>query len=66
MTVADIVILVLIALSIIGVVAFCIRETLQAEHLRGVLSQQGMNEPEVATANFIKSGAAGREVADDP
>lgn len=54
MTVADIVILVLIALSIIGVVAFCIRETLQAEHLRGVLSQQGMNEPEVATANFIK------------
>ena len=55
MTVVDIAILAPIALSIIGAVAFCVRATLQAEHLHGVLSLQGMNAPKVATANFIKA-----------
>lgn len=55
MIVLHIVVLILIAVGMIWIVAFCVRATLTAEHLRGVLSLQGMNESEVATANFIKA-----------
>lgn len=55
MIVLHVAVLVLIALGIIWVVAFCVRATLRAEHLHGVLSLQGMNESEVATANFIQA-----------
>ena len=53
--VVQMVVLTLIAVGIIAVVAFCIRATLLAHHLRGVLSLQGRNEPEVATANFVEA-----------
>lgn len=45
----------LVAAGAIWVVVFCVRATLRAEHLRGVLSLQGMNESDVATANFIET-----------
>lgn len=48
-------VLVLIAIAIIAVVAFCVRATLQAKHLHGVLSLEGMNTPGLATSNFIKT-----------
>ena len=48
-------VLVLIAIAIIAVVAFCVRATLQAKHLHGVLSLEGMNTPGLATLNFIKT-----------
>lgn len=55
MIVVHVVLLGFIAIGIIAVVAFCIRATLLAHHLRGVLSLQGRNEPEVATANFVEA-----------
>lgn len=45
----------LVAAGAIWVFVFCVRATLRAEHLRGVLSLQGMNESDVATANFIET-----------
>lgn len=45
----------LVAAGIVWVVAFCVRATLRAEHLRGVLSLQGMNESDVAITNFIET-----------
>ena len=57
MIVVHVLMLVLIAVGIISVLAFCVRATLVAHHLHGVLSLQGRNEPEVAIANFIKAVA---------
>lgn len=57
MIVVHVLVLVLIAAGIISVLAFCVRATLVAHHLHGVLSLQGRNEPEVAIANFIKAVA---------
>ena len=57
MIVVHVVVLGFIAMGIIFVIAFCIRATLLAQHLRGVLSLQGRNEPEVATANFVEAVA---------
>lgn len=48
-------VLMLTAIAIISVVAFCVRATLRAKHLHGVLSLEGMNTPELATSNFIKT-----------
>lgn len=45
----------IVAVGIIWVVAFCVRATLRAEHLHGVLSLHGMNEAGVATENFVKT-----------
>lgn len=47
--------LVIVAVAVIWVVALCIRATLRAEHLYGVSSFEGMNEPGVATENFIET-----------
>lgn len=55
MIVVHVVVLGFIAIGIISVVVLCIRATLLAHHLHGVLSLQGMNEPEVATANFVRA-----------
>ena len=55
MILLHVVVLATIALGIVWAVAFCVRATLRAEHLYGVLSFEGMNKPGVATENFIET-----------
>ena len=55
MIVLHVAVVVIIAVGIIWIVAFCVRATLRAEHLHGVLSLQGMNKDKVATAKFIET-----------